>query len=129
MTALDAPVAAPVVAAAPAAASAPTVFLGLTLAQAIVMLAWPALLLAALYAFYLPKARDLAVLEAAIRSRPALKVVDVSALVRSHIATGLSADAAIDKANADMQRLGRAGYVVIDSNAVMASPPGAELKR
>lgn len=81
-----------------------------------------------MYAFALAKKDEVQALEAAVRARPAVKVVDVTAVMRANIAKGMSADDAITQANASFQRLGRAGYIVIDSNAVLAAPPSAELK-
>jgi len=109
-------------------APAPTVFLGLSLGQAIVVLAWPVLLLSALYGFVLAKKEDVQALEAAVRARPAVMVVDVTEVMRANIAKGMSADDAVMQANASFQRLARAGYIVIDSNAVLASPPAAVAK-
>lgn len=101
------------------------VFLGLTLGQVILMVAWPVLLLVAAYSFVLVKKE--AVLEAAIRARPAIKVVDVTQVMRTHIAQGLTADQAITASNSEFQKLGQAGYVVIDANSVLAAPANTEL--
>lgn len=105
------------------------VLLGMSLGQVIVCLAWPVLLLVAGYAFLLAKKSDVEMLEEAVRARPAIKVVDVTAVMRAYVGQGLSADQAITEANASFQRLGKAGYVVIDQNAVLAAPESAQVTR
>ena len=102
------------------------VFLGLSLGQALVALSWPVLLLAAVFSFHLDT--RLKAIEAGVRSRPAIKVVNVADTMRGLIKSGMTADQAFEAADQKFRRYADAGYIVIDNNAVMAAPNGVKLK-
>ena len=111
--------------ATPSSAAVP-VFFGLTLGQAFLALGWPVLLLVGVFTFHLDS--RLKAIEAGVRSRPAVKVVNVAETMRGLIRSGLTADQAIVKADQEFQRYADAGYIVLDNNAVMAAPKGAKLQ-
>lgn len=110
---------------APTESSKPTVFLGFTLGEAIFAILWPVALLAGLYAYVLvPR---LEAIESGVRSRPAIKVVNVDEVVRAGIASGLQADAAISRADAQFRKLADQGYIVLNNNDVLAAPKETRL--
>lgn len=119
-----APAPAPATPAAPGSSTVP-VFFGLTLGQAFLALGWPVLLLVGVFTFHLDS--RLKAIEAGVRSRPAVKVVNVAETMRGLIRSGLTSDQAIVKADQEFQRYADAGYIVLDNNAVMAAPKGAKL--
>lgn len=104
----------------------PKVFLGLTLGQAALMLSFPVILASAAYAFHLRPRYE--ALELGIRTRPAIKVVNVSDTMRALIKDGATVEEAIARSNARFQKYADAGYIVIDNNAVMAAPKQVRLK-
>lgn len=108
----------------PARTESPTVFMGFTLTQAIFAISWPLLVIVGLYAFMLvPR---LEAIEAAVRARPAIKVVNSDDIVRSWIAQGLDANAAISRADAQFRKMGEQGYVVLRNGDVLAAPKSAK---
>lgn len=111
---------------APASTAATGVFFGLTVGQAFVALSWPVLLLAAIFSFHLDG--RLKAIELGVRSRPAIKVVNVAETMRGLMKSGLTTDEAIVKADQQFQRYADAGYIVLDNNAVMAAPKGVKLQ-
>lgn len=101
-----------------------TVFMGFTLAQAIFAISWPLMVIVGLYAFMLAPRLD--AIEAAVRARPAIKVVNSDDIVRSWIAQGLDANAAISRADAQFRKMGEQGYVVLRNGDVLAAPKSAK---
>lgn len=96
------------------------VFMGFSLAQAIFAISWPVLVLVSLYAFVLVPRLD--AIEAGIRSRPSIKVVNTDNVVRSYIAQGMTADAAITKADGQFRRMAERGFIVLRNSDVLAAP-------
>lgn len=106
--------------AAPADAGRVTVFGGLTLGGALFAVFWPVVVVAG-YHFGFAKAHGDA-LEAAIRLRPGVYVADVRQFVQAGMNSGLPVTQAIARANQQFMTLGQRGYIVLDSNSVLASP-------
>ncbi len=111
--------------AAPAVAAAAetgrvTVFGGLTLGGALFAVFWPVVVIAG-YHFGFAKKQDDA-LAAALQLRPGVYVADVRQFVQAGMNSGLPVTQAIARANQQFLTLGQRGYIVLDSNSVLASP-------
>lgn len=100
-----------------------TVFGNLTLGGALVVILWPLLALAGYHFLVVQKSDD--VLAAAIKSRPGVVVGNVQRTVQAGVESGLPLNQSINKANAQFQAYAKRGYVVLDSNAVLAAPNSA----
>lgn len=118
-------VAAPVRSSESVSEGKPTVFMGFTLGQAIFAISWPLLVLVGLYAFLL--APRLEAIEAGVRARPAIKVVNVTEVVRRGVESGMDANDAINRADAQFRKLASEGYIVLNNNDVLAAPKDARL--
>lgn len=97
-----------------------TVFGNLTLGGALFVVLWPLIAVAAYHYGVAKKADE--VLAAGVRSRPGIVVGNVQREVESHVDAGLPLGTAINKANAQFQAYAKRGYVVLDSNAILAAP-------
>lgn len=108
----------------PASKKGEGVFMGFGLAQAIFAISWPVAVLVGLYAFVLVPRLD--AIEAGIRARPSIKVVNTDTVVRGYIAQGMTADAAISRADKQFRRMADRGFIVLRNSDVLAAPKSAK---